>query len=412
MLIVPASFQGFRGVFLSLLVLFSFRMDLAKRLFYDKVTVYLAIINIAASVFFILNGLILSAPGALNVSTVYVIWPIIYFYFIGYNSKKSDILPYMSIVLYGGLVSSVLIILFIINSLIGLPFISSVAAGQDFSVGFYEGFIELNSMNLATVLYVFSFSLTIILLPKEFNYFSKGKLKFLNLLCFILSIVMILISARRAFWVICFICPFIIIAMFKLSNIQISIGKYLRPFLGVAFLTIAAFFILSFDISSFTTEFDTIFEFDNPAEESNYLRKEQYNALVNGWKESPVFGNGLGASASASIRDDSAPWAYELSYIALLFQTGLVGIFIYGGSIIWIIYKSIKIMREQSSLAVFMLAPQIVGLICFLIINASNPYLAKFDYLWTIFLPLATINVFSLDLEDSENMEMSRIITE
>lgn len=412
MLVLPASFQAFRGMLLGLILVCSLRTDLLYHLVFDKTTVYLAILNIATSFFFVIMGFILSAPGALNVSTVYIIWPILYFYFIGYNSRKQDILPYMNIILYGCIISTVLVLLFIINTFVSLPGISAVASAQDFTIGIYDGFIELNSMNLATILYAFSFSLTILLLPKNFNYFKSGKMRNLNFVSLVLALLMILISARRAFWVVCLISPFIVIALFKVIKVSINIRKYLLPFLGVAVLASAVFLMLSLDLTVITTEFDSIFEFDNPDAESNYLRKEQYDALVNGWFENPILGKGLGAAASGSIRDEAAPWAYELSYIALLFQTGFVGMCIYGGSILWIYYKSIKIMRSKESLAIFMLAPQIVGLTCFLIVNASNPYLAKFDYLWTVFLPIATINVFSLKKDDLQIREANnKIIT-
>lgn len=397
MLVLPASFQAFRGVYLGIMLLFSLRFGLTKVLSYDKETIYIGSINIITSIIFIFIGLLLSAPGALNVSTVYVIWPILYFYFIGYNNKLRDILPYMSMILYGSLLSSLFISLFILGTFIGLPgIITSIAKAQDFSVGFYDGFIELNSMNLATVMYSFAFCLTILLLPKKFNYFGAGKMKFINMLCIIVSIVMILISARRAFWMVCLICPLIIILLFKISGIRIKLMKYIMPFIGVAFLGVISFSVLALDLTTINTEFDSIFEFDNPDAESNYLRKEQYEALRDGWLESPIFGKGLGAAADKSVRDEAAPWAYELSYMALIFQTGIIGIVIYSGSIIWIFYKSIKIIKVKDPLTVFLLAPQIVALSCFLIVNASNPYLAKFDYLWVVFLPIATINAISL----------------
>jgi hypothetical protein len=36
--------------------------------------------------------------------------------------------------------------------------------------------------------------------------------------------------------------------------------------------------------------------------------------------------------------------------------------------------------------------PVLAGMTCFLIANATNPYLGKFDCLWVIFLPIALIN--------------------
>ena len=86
------------------------------------------------------------------------------------------------------------------------------------------------------------------------------------------------------------------------------------------------------------------------------------------------------------IRSDVMPWAYELSYLALLYQTGLVGLGIYATGIAWIYFMGVKILRSGGMFAESML-PLLVGMTCFLVANATNPYLAKFDGLWIIFLP-------------------------
>ena len=153
-------------------------------------------------------------------------------------------------------------------------------------------------MNLTTVLYGFAFSLTCLLLPKKMNLFSSNSNKFLLLLTFVLSFIFIIISGRRAFWVICIICPLIIITIFKFSNVKIKLTKYLMPLIYGAFLIVGIFTILSLDLLSFKKEFNTIFEFDS---DINYLRKEQFGSLITGWKELSIFGNGLGAAAKGSI---------------------------------------------------------------------------------------------------------------
>ena len=60
--------------------------------------------------------------------------------------------------------------------------------------------------------------------------------------------------------------------------------------------------------------------------------------------------------------------------------------------ILWIYLKGIQILKYNSDLSPYML-PLLVGLSCFLVANATNPYLQKYDYLWVIFLPIAIINL-------------------
>jgi hypothetical protein len=46
--------------------------------------------------------------------------------------------------------------------------------------------------------------------------------------------------------------------------------------------------------------------------------------------------------------------------------------------------------------------PLSVGLAAFLIANATNPYLLKFDFMWALFLPLALINRWLVERDAPE----------
>ncbi|RKS99993.1 hypothetical protein [Flavobacterium sp. 123] len=396
MLILPASFQMPRGILLLLILFFIIKSNTFSLFRYDRTLLVIGLINIFFSFIFTLNGIVRSTPGAIAVSTVYLIWPVLYLYFIGLSDSKSNLVSILNTIIYGGLGSVGLILVFIYNNFFGFPLdITYLTKSQDFGIFWGGGAVELNSMNLATVLYTFIFVLTLLLMPTELNHFSKKK----NLIRFTLlvSLALIFISARRAFWLVCAISPFIILLLLKIAGVNLRLKRFIIPCLVFCSVVFTFVGYLALDNDKLFSEFNSSFEFDNPAAESNYLRKEQFDALISGWEDNWLIGAGLGAHAQGSTRDDKAPWAYELSYIALLFHTGIVGILVYGSSIFWIIYESIIICRKNKYYVSFLL-PQITGLICFLLVNASNPYLGKFDYLWTIFLPLATINAIKLDV--------------
>jgi hypothetical protein len=395
MLILPTSFQEIRGVFLLMLLFFGVQSKKSFQIRYNFKIAAIWVINILFSIFFIINGIIRSNPGAIPVSTVYLLWPVIYFLFIGLTIKKTQIVPLLNTIIYGGLASILLILIFIYNNFFGFPVdLTYLVKVQDFGIYWESGAFELNSMNLATVLYCFVFVFTILIIPSNLNHLFANK-KLLILIFFMCSI-LIFISARRAFWLVCLLSPLIIIVLLMMSKVNLRIKRFIFPVF--IFIMIAFSFVtyLSLDNENIISQFESSFEFDNPEAESNYIRKEQYDALINGWSENKFFGAGLGASAKGSIRDDKSTWAYELSYIALLYHVGIVGMIVYGASILWIIYESIMICRINHYFVIFLL-PQITSLICFLLITATNPYLLKFDYLWVIFLPLATINALKLE---------------
>jgi hypothetical protein len=69
---------------------------------------------------------------------------------------------------------------------------------------------------------------------------------------------------------------------------------------------------------------------------------------------------------------------------------------LYGLGVTWIYVQGLRIVRRGTSLAPLMVAT-LTGTTTFLIANATNPYLEKFDCLWTVFLPLALINASLLN---------------
>jgi len=72
-----------------------------------------------------------------------------------------------------------------------------------------------------------------------------------------------------------------------------------------------------------------------------------------------------------------------------------VGLLAYAAGVIWIYCLGTRVIKEGGILGQ-MMVPLLVGMTCFLIANATNPYLGKFDGLWTLFLPIAVINYWLL----------------
>ena len=64
--------------------------------------------------------------------------------------------------------------------------------------------------------------------------------------------------------------------------------------------------------------------------------------------------------------------------------------------ILWLFWTGLKIVRSNDYFAA-LITPHLVGLCCFLIASASNPYLPTFEGIWSIFLPVAVINAWLLE---------------
>jgi O-antigen ligase len=400
-LVIPAAFQIARGIFLAILTFGSVVTLNVKKISYNKTVINLFILNIAASIFYILIGFLNNSPGVVKVSTVYFVWPILFLYFVGFmNTTK--VAPYFNYgIIAGGILSCLLILNNILNTFGYLSINNNIISeALGFSVFWEGGFTKISSTNLVTVFCVYVLTLAILLLPKPIRKTIYPKSAFV-IFAMVMCAVLLFLSGRRAFWLIGMLSLVIIILIYHFSGLQMNFKRYFIYLAIVLFISVFLFSYLAFDNDRFLQEFSSIFVFDDPSAESNLLRKEQYEALMQGWSISPIWGSGLGSVAPGSIRDPIAPWNYELSYIALLFQTGIVGVIIYTCSILWIVFKSIQLVRKNKENAAILL-PLVCTLVSFLLVNATNPYLAKFDYLWVIFLPVGIINGILVMQEKNE----------
>ena len=93
--------------------------------------------------------------------------------------------------------------------------------------------------------------------------------------------------------------------------------------------------------------------------------------LINGVKESPVFGHGFGSYISDYTRSGSIPFSYEIEYLSFCYQMGILGFVVFVGGVLLIyIRKIVKHARKNTwVIKVFTL----IGLGWFVIRPAFNP---------------------------------------
>lgn len=395
MLVIPATYQVERGVLLGVLLLASFVYVVQSNNFrlHKEVIMWCGVCT-TASVLFITIGFYHGAPGALRVGPVYVVWPLIFLFFIGILNRPEQLFPFLKVLVLAEMCAAIIGILFVAEAYGFLNSgISTLLGNERASIGMSYGSVGYSLPNLVTVIYSLPFLLGYLVLPRKNTHFN-GVWHLFAWLGFFLAVIVLLIAGRRSFWVIAAVAPFVVIAFAKLGKVCVDIKKTIG--ISIAFFVVAIIALNIFDISikNILADFVSGFDFSDTQNLSASYRKEQFFVLIDGWKENPIFGAGLGSSA-AVIRSDEMPWSYELSYFALLFQTGIFGIFVYGSAVVWIFVRAINVIRKQPKSAEILI-PLLSGLICFLLANATNPYLQKFDYLWTIFLPLGVLNAHLL----------------
>lgn len=193
------------------------------------------------------------------------------------------------------------------------------------------------------------------------------------------------LSGRRALLVVSLVAP-LIAFLITIGSVSASKSYFRIGLAVVAFLLISGLFFV-FWPEHLESLLASIINFsDNP---SNLERKYQFDALMDGVLESPFIGAGAGAVASY-IRSEDMPWAYELYYVSLAFQYGLLGLLIYVVGVLGLILFLAWRVRflGRKSFEFYCLS----GFIAFILASATNPYIAKFDYMWVIFVPVALLN--------------------
>jgi len=396
MLVVPTTYQAERGVLLGALLAASIVYLLRfNRWRLHKEVALLGGLCITASLFFMLNGAYHSAPGALRVGSVYVVWPLLFLFFIGLLNRPDQLSPFLKVLVIAEVCAAIMGVMFVAEALDYLNFgISTLLEGSKASIGISDESIGYSLPNLSTVIYALPFLLGYLMLPRERTHLN-GAWRLFVWFGLLLAVIVLLIAGRRAFWVIAAASPFVVFILAEQCKIHFDIKKLIVLATVILVGAVATIAIFDINIEVIWDDLVSGFEFSGAHDLSTHLRKEQYFSLLDGWMENPVLGAGLGSSASV-IRNEELPWAYELTYLAILFQTGVLGIFVYGGAVVWIFARGIDVIRKQPESS-GMLIPLLSGLVCFLIANATNPYLQKFDYLWTLFLPVAVLNAYLLN---------------
>lgn len=386
MLVLPTTFQLQRGILLGAMFLVGCVVAFQHwRVHQDILILWAATMTVGA--LGITWGALNAAPGAFSVTTVYFIWPAVYLVFIGLAHELVVIKKLVSALLLGISLATLMALVILTAGILGFSdLINPLFSFQDAGFGNYDGVIEFRLYNLTTVMFGFPFVFGFLLVGRK-------TLRPLQKLCLWVLLTFILIvalgSGRRMFWLLVLITPVMALFYLQVSRARLNSVSFIKVTFS---LLVAATILVSLGVQIFGVDFVSIATKFSAAfqgvEVSSSIRFEQAAALWQAFSSSPLIGNGFGSTVDSEHRQS---WAFELSYMALLNNVGLLGFLVYGIAVGWIVLKGIQISRKDQDFA-GLFVPVVTGMTGFLIMNATNPYLAKFDYLWVIFLPVALIN--------------------
>lgn len=362
-----------------------------------KPVIAFVLYNVIASIIGVLNG----APGALRVTTVTIIYPIVFsIAFISLYDNEDFYFFISRIILLSATTVSIYDIVFVVSQFfnIELPSILNIAE-LDMSYGNYFGYTHFTTTHINVLFFSVPFSISLLI---NYNKCSGSKYiisKPYLVISIVVQLLCTVLATRVALLLLAIISVLIVLLInFKVYKQKLHIDTSKIAF--YLFVAVVIAFVIYLNREYLGKVFDMSFNklLNETGTSSTSIRSIQSQALINGWLESPFWGHGAGSYLPDLIREPDMPWAYELTYHALLFQNGILGLFftlfLYS-TIIHNIISTAIIRKSLSNLSISI----IVALISFLIANAVDPYLAKFGYMWVVYMPLS----FGIYMKNSIN---------
>ena len=324
-------------------------------------------------------GYIVGNPGALRVLTVMVVYPVL-FVVLGmiYQGETEGLKRFF---IFAALVLMVLDLAYVFcQVLVPGNLLSQVFAliyDGSAVVDSVQGYIKFTLPNVTSMIF---------LIPFLMCRFMSEKFSFRVFIALMGLCMLVLLSGRRALLVTVFAGP-IIAYLLTVGAIASNRSSYWKIAVIASVFMMFGFVFYSLYPDYLVDKIASITNFEDNS--SNLERVWQFNSLMEGFWQYPAVGQGAGAVASY-VRTPDMPWAYELFYVSMLFQYGVIGFSMYVigvAMLVMFLMKQVR-LKGRASFEFYYLA----GFISFLLATATNPYLAKFDYMWVIFIPVAMLN--------------------
>lgn len=393
MLFAPRAWQFLKmPLVVVVVIMLAFYYIRNKRMQLNGVTIKWFTILVCFGIVWSLTGALKDNPGVFDFFRLNVIWVVLYALFVFYIDSMEKFRSLLTTMVYATIAISLYNIAIVLNALSSLPDLHSflkIDADLTSSLGIHEGYIQMQSHNLGSLTFLAPFVLSIFVMKPCY---SEGISRKTLLTAVVLSIVTVIISGRRALWLEMMVTPLFILAFnyFAYDDRTSYIAKRTIKICAatiVLLVAIGSLLAINYDwqFGGFQERFTSAFVTED-------IRSEQAAALWNGFKESPILGSGFGIGVPEVVRNDEYPWMYELSYMLILYNTGLIGSILYAVCLGMIFYYGFRIIgKDQGDKSIII--SLLIAFSCFIIANATNPYFASYDFMWVLFLPVCYINV-------------------
>ncbi|WP_216320914.1 O-antigen ligase family protein [Deinococcus aestuarii] len=396
-LLLPVSANLTKAVLAAVVAVAAALLIVRRGLHLSRSTLAVFTLMQCTGLLWILYGAFGNTPGWVFSLMVYVIWPA--FYLITFTQFVSSRRVYgvvRNLMILGLGLIGLFTLYFVLYNFGVVPATPLLKLQFGQGIAKHSGYTALRLYSISTMIFLIPYGVAKLLYPSP----GTGRGRFwLTALAVGLGSCAVLFTGRRAALLTVGLSVFIALVFGQFSPRPLRSGAWRRVAACLAALVLLGAVSAGLPASSRFSALTLATQvqrslFDPGQTADDVVRFEQANSLIDGWVRRPLVGAGLGAS-SGYVRSERT-WNYELQYHLHLFQMGVLGVFLYSLGFAWIYRNGLNLVRLGGDPGSEMIA-LLTGLTCFLLANATNPYLQAYGNLWTVFLPVAVINLMKLE---------------
>lgn len=156
MLFVPTRYQLLKAILLALvlsIILANILMQGGK-IRIHKTVLRWTVFYLALGLFWISQGFLHQAPGALRVSTVYLLWPLVYTVLVAGISTERILRTTIRVLVFGTIAIALYSASYILHEAGLLADFLYIDIDQGQAIGFYSGYVEYNLFSISALLFL------------------------------------------------------------------------------------------------------------------------------------------------------------------------------------------------------------------------------------------------------------------
>jgi hypothetical protein len=241
-----------------------------------------------------------------------------------------------------------------------------------------DGYISVSANNINSLFFI----APVVYVSAASNNMSIRRSKIYSWILLLSIMIISVLSGRRALLLLLFVIPIVYFLQAYLFLNKVDVKHVSLSGSWVLFFSILPVLVVFAAMSLGLIDIGILLARFGENIDTGQARTDQYYSLLNGFRSNFWFGSGFGKSVEV-IRDVDRPWLYELTYVQLLFNGGIIG-FLAIFSLIFTFYiKALKNVSNFFSYKTEALS-LLSGFVVFSIAAASNPYYSGFDTLFII----------------------------